>query len=257
MTMISLQVVNRKKAIWRISRMIGSQLNSISNRCMRCSTRSDLQFKCDCICNLDGALMMMTMMMMMMQLLLRDYCYLHVDSVRCVSCSSRIVVESCAWSCCLKLALFVREAACRTRLRSKLQLLLPPATCVWVRHDHIHFRFLISSLLESLSARSDSLTFSCSYNPLVKLLFFLLATITLLTHTHRDQAGSARTCAREGGKNRTQVQVTQSGYRFAQSRHIWYIIVWDHVSWNVGTTDLDSGLVGSAGHGVSWWDELL
>jgi hypothetical protein len=121
MTMISLQVVNRKKAIWRISWMIGSQLNSISNRCMRCSTRSDLQFKCDCICNLDGALMMM------MQLLLRDYCSLHVDSVRCVSCSSRIVVESCAWSCCLKLALFVREAACRTRLRSKLQLLF--ATC--------------------------------------------------------------------------------------------------------------------------------
>ncbi len=193
MTMISLQVVNRKKAIWRISRMIGSQLNSISNRCIRCSTRSDLQFKCDWICNLDGALMMM-----MMQLLLRDYCYLHVDSVRCVSCSSRIVVESCAWSCCLKLPLFVREAACRTRLRSKLQLLLPPATCVWVRHDHIHFCFLISSLLESLSARSDSLTSSCSYNPRVKLLFFLLATITLLTHTHThthtQREGSGRVC---------------------------------------------------------------
>ncbi len=197
--MISLQVVNRKKAIWRISWMIGSQLNSIGTRCMRCSTRSDLQFKCDCICNLDGTLMMM--MMMMMQLLLRDYCYLHVDSVRCVSCSSRIVVESCAWSCCLKLALFVREAACRTRLRSKLQLLLPLATCVWVRHDHIHFCFLISSLLESLSARSDSLTSSCSYNPRVKLLFFLLATITLLTHTDTERERHTHTGIKPVCKN--------------------------------------------------------
>ncbi len=192
MTMIiSLQVVNRKKAFWSISWMIGSQLNSISKRCMRCSTRSDLQFKCDCICNIDGAL---TTTMMMMQLLLRDYCYLHVDSVRCVSCSSRIVVESCAWSCCLKLALFVREAACRTRLRSKLQLLLPLATCVWFRHDHIHFCFLISPLLEALSARSDSLTSSCSYNPGVKLLFFLLATITLLAQRETEREGSGRAC---------------------------------------------------------------